>query len=132
MTMAKKYFMLYGTTYAEQHDKVCTYLHWHILQDVQQPVVPNWRQNKLVETPSTCLDQGHTLMYNMKQRANHDIATNCPNIVLLDETKRAALLIDMICSMDMNIVTATTIKHNEYQDLEIAMKKQYKLCKIQT
>eukprot|EP00957_Ditylum_brightwellii_P025959 1963208-Ditylum_brightwellii.AAC.1 len=30
------------------------------------------------------------------------------------------------------MVTATATKHKKYQDLEIAMKKQYKLCKIQT
>eukprot|EP00957_Ditylum_brightwellii_P130858 9982373-Ditylum_brightwellii.AAC.1 len=43
-----------------------------------------------------------------------------------------ALLIDVTCPMDINMVSAATKKHQKYQDLEIAMKKQYKLCKIQT
>eukprot|EP00957_Ditylum_brightwellii_P127649 9735035-Ditylum_brightwellii.AAC.1 len=34
--------------------------------------------------------------------------------------------------MDINMVSAAAKKHQKYCDLEIAMKKQYKLCKIQT
>eukprot|EP00957_Ditylum_brightwellii_P144990 11043022-Ditylum_brightwellii.AAC.1 len=101
--------------------------------DAQQPVVPNcWHHHKSAETPSICLDKGRTLMYNMKQRVEHTIATNHPGIVLLDETKKMALLINMTCPMDVNMVTAAAEKHMKYRDLEIDMKKQYKLRKIQT
>eukprot|EP00957_Ditylum_brightwellii_P138887 10585944-Ditylum_brightwellii.AAC.2 len=34
--------------------------------------------------------------------------------------------------MDVIMVTAAATKHKKYQDLEITMKKKYKLCKIQT
>eukprot|EP00957_Ditylum_brightwellii_P139647 10642932-Ditylum_brightwellii.AAC.1 len=34
--------------------------------------------------------------------------------------------------MDINMVSAAVKKHQKYCDLEIVMKKQYKLCKIQT
>eukprot|EP00957_Ditylum_brightwellii_P124979 9527525-Ditylum_brightwellii.AAC.1 len=125
--------MLQGIKYTEQHDKVCTYLHWCILQDMQQPAVtPNQRQHKAVETPSIYLEEGCTLMYNMTQCMCHAIATNCPNIILLDEKKRTALLSNVPCPMDMNMVIVDAEKHKKYCNLKIAMKKQYQLRKIQT
>eukprot|EP00957_Ditylum_brightwellii_P210013 15364474-Ditylum_brightwellii.AAC.2 len=124
--------MLQGTKYTDCHNKNCTYLHWCILQDVQLPVLPNWHQHKVVKTPSICLEKGRTLMYNMTQQVDHAVATNHPDIVLLDEKKRTALLINVTCHIDVNIVTATVEKHKKYCTLEIAMKKQYKLCKIRT
>eukprot|EP00957_Ditylum_brightwellii_P075869 5765961-Ditylum_brightwellii.AAC.1 len=105
----------------EQHNK-----------GAQRPVVLNWHQHKVVETPLICLETGCTLMYNMTQRVDHAIATNHPDIVLCDENKWTVLLIDVICPMDVNMVTAAATKHKKYQDLDIAIKKQYKLCKIQT
>eukprot|EP00957_Ditylum_brightwellii_P139938 10663678-Ditylum_brightwellii.AAC.1 len=95
-------------------------------------VVPNWRQHKAEATPSICLETGRTLMYNMKQRVGHGVAANCPDIVYLDEGERMALLIDVTCPMDVNMIAAAATKHKKYQDPEIAMKKQHKLCKIQT
>eukprot|EP00957_Ditylum_brightwellii_P178823 13621371-Ditylum_brightwellii.AAC.1 len=71
-------------------------------------------------------------MYNMTQRVNLAIAANQLDLVVLDEQKRTVLLIDVTCPMDINMVTAAVTKHKKYCDLEIAMKKQYKLCKIQT
>eukprot|EP00957_Ditylum_brightwellii_P126219 9622323-Ditylum_brightwellii.AAC.1 len=68
----------------------------------------------------------------MKQRVDHGVAANHPNIVYLDEKKRTALLIDSTCSVDMNMISAAATKHKKYRNLEIAMKEQYKLCKIQT
>eukprot|EP00957_Ditylum_brightwellii_P151638 11547495-Ditylum_brightwellii.AAC.1 len=71
-------------------------------------------------------------MYNMTQRADRTFSANRPDLALLDEEKRTALLIDVTCPMDINMVTVAAKKHKKYRDLEIAMKKQYKLHKIQT
>eukprot|EP00957_Ditylum_brightwellii_P111404 8496709-Ditylum_brightwellii.AAC.1 len=49
-----------------------------------------------------------------------------------DKGKKTTLLIDVTYPMDINMVTAAAKKHQKYHDLEIAMKKQYKLRKIQT
>eukprot|EP00957_Ditylum_brightwellii_P134618 10262957-Ditylum_brightwellii.AAC.2 len=43
-----------------------------------------------------------------------------------------ALLIDVVCPMDVNMNSAAATKHKKYHNIEIAMKKQYTLCKIQT
>eukprot|EP00957_Ditylum_brightwellii_P082755 6291872-Ditylum_brightwellii.AAC.1 len=43
-----------------------------------------------------------------------------------------ALLINVTCPMDVNMFSAAAAKHKKYHNLEIAMKKKYKLCKIQT
>eukprot|EP00957_Ditylum_brightwellii_P015269 1150362-Ditylum_brightwellii.AAC.1 len=71
-------------------------------------------------------------MYNMTQKVNCTVSASHPDLVLLDEEKRTALLIDVTCPMDINMVTAAAKKHKKYRDLKIAMKKQYKLHKIQT
>eukprot|EP00957_Ditylum_brightwellii_P012608 952995-Ditylum_brightwellii.AAC.1 len=121
-----------GTKYTEWHNKVCTYLHWCILKDVQRHVVPNWQQHMAAETPSICLEDGNTLMYNMKQCVYHAVTANRPNIAILDKKKKMALLIIVTCPMDVNMITAAATKHKKCCDLEIAMKKQFHLCKIQT
>eukprot|EP00957_Ditylum_brightwellii_P040948 3100488-Ditylum_brightwellii.AAC.1 len=123
--------MLLGTKYVEHHNKVCRYLHWCILQDKGQTVAPNWHQHKADKTPSICLGVGHTLMYNMIQRVDRAISANHPDLVVLNKEKRTALLFDVTCPMDISMVTAAAKKHKKYCNLEIAMKKQYKLCKIQ-
>eukprot|EP00957_Ditylum_brightwellii_P098134 7476905-Ditylum_brightwellii.AAC.2 len=71
-------------------------------------------------------------MSNMTQRVDCAISVNHPDLIVLDEEKRTALLVDVTCPMDINMVTAAAKKHKKYHDLEIAMKKQYKLCKIQS
>jgi hypothetical protein len=124
--------MLRGTKYVERHDKVCKYLHWCVLQDEGRSVVPNWKQHKAEETPSICLGAGRTLMYDMTQKVDHAISANRPDLVILDEEQKTALLIDVTCLMDINMVSAAAKKHQKYRDLEIAMKKQYNLRKIQT
>eukprot|EP00957_Ditylum_brightwellii_P149221 11363682-Ditylum_brightwellii.AAC.1 len=71
-------------------------------------------------------------MYDMTQKVNHAVSTNRPDLVILDEVKKTALLINITCLMDINMVSAAAKKHQKYHDLEIAMKKQCKLRKIQT
>eukprot|EP00957_Ditylum_brightwellii_P170695 12993004-Ditylum_brightwellii.AAC.1 len=100
--------MLCSTKYTKKHDKVCRYLRWCVLQDEGHQVVPNWRQHKAEETPSICLDTVHTIMYSMIQRVDNAIAANCPDLVVLNKKKRSALLIDVTCPMDINMVTAAT------------------------
>eukprot|EP00957_Ditylum_brightwellii_P038743 2928482-Ditylum_brightwellii.AAC.1 len=71
-------------------------------------------------------------MYDMTQKVNHAVSTNHPDLVILDEKKKAALLINVTYPMDINMISAVAKKHQKYRNLEIAIKKQYKLCKIQT
>ena len=71
-------------------------------------------------------------MYDMTQKVNHAVSANRPDLVILDEEQKTALLIDVTCPMDINMVSAAAKKHQKYRDLEIAMKKQYNLRKIQT
>ena len=94
--------------------------------------MPNWKQHKAEETPSICLGAGRTLMYDMTQKVDHAVSTNRPDLVILDEEQKTALLIDVTCPMEIKMVSAAAKKHQKYRDLEIAMKKQYKLRKIQT
>eukprot|EP00957_Ditylum_brightwellii_P065961 5002415-Ditylum_brightwellii.AAC.1 len=38
--------MLVGTKYTKQHNKICQYLHWCILEDSHIPVNANWQKHK--------------------------------------------------------------------------------------
>eukprot|EP00957_Ditylum_brightwellii_P128050 9766006-Ditylum_brightwellii.AAC.1 len=124
--------MLRGTKYVEHHDKVCKYIHWCVLQDESQSVMPNWKQHKAEETLSICLGAGCTLMYNMTQKVDHAVSINHPDLVILDEDQKTALLIDVTCPVDINMVSTAAKKHQKYRDLKTVMKKQFKLCKFQT
>eukprot|EP00957_Ditylum_brightwellii_P037052 2805304-Ditylum_brightwellii.AAC.1 len=95
--------MLRGTKYVERQDKVYKYLHWCVLQDEGRSVVLNWKQHKAKETPSICLGAGCTLMYDMTQKVDHAVSVNCLDLVILDEVKKTALLIDVTCLMDINM-----------------------------
>eukprot|EP00957_Ditylum_brightwellii_P096582 7355764-Ditylum_brightwellii.AAC.1 len=96
--------ILHGTKYTEHHDKVCTYLHWYILQDNGIPVITNWKQHN----PDSSLFVGdkQTIMHNMKQQIDQPITSNCPNLIILDEDKKTTLLIDVTCPMDANMIKA--------------------------
>eukprot|EP00957_Ditylum_brightwellii_P049774 3774196-Ditylum_brightwellii.AAC.1 len=69
----------------EHHDKACVYLHWCIIPDEDQSIVPNWKQCK---------------------RVNHTVAANHPNLVLFEEQKKTSLFVDVTCPTDVNMVTA--------------------------
>eukprot|EP00957_Ditylum_brightwellii_P004807 366515-Ditylum_brightwellii.AAC.1 len=71
-------------------------------------------------------------MYYMTQKVDHAISANRPDLVILDEEQKTALLINVTCPMDINMVSMAAKKHQKYRDLKIAMKKQYNLRKIQT
>eukprot|EP00957_Ditylum_brightwellii_P096096 7321351-Ditylum_brightwellii.AAC.1 len=75
---------------------------------------------------------GRTLVYAMIQKVDHVVSANRPDLVILDEEKKTALLINVTCPMNINMVFAAVKKHQKYCNLEIAMKKQFKLRKIQT
>eukprot|EP00957_Ditylum_brightwellii_P161698 12310839-Ditylum_brightwellii.AAC.1 len=85
--------------------------------------MPNWRQHKAEQTPSICLGAGRTLMYDMTQKVNHAVSTNRPDLVILDEEKKTALIINVTCLIGINMVSAAAKKHQKYKDLKIAMKK---------
>eukprot|EP00957_Ditylum_brightwellii_P076127 5787168-Ditylum_brightwellii.AAC.1 len=95
--------MPHSTKYVERHNKVYKYLHWCVLQYEGCSVVPNWKQHKAKETPSICLGAGRTLMYDMTQKVDHAVSPNRPDLVILDEVKKTALLINVTCPMDINM-----------------------------
>eukprot|EP00957_Ditylum_brightwellii_P149603 11392041-Ditylum_brightwellii.AAC.1 len=95
--------MLRSTKYVERHNKVYKYLHLCVLQNEGRSVVPNWKQHKAEETPFICLGTGRTLMYDMTQKVDHAVSANYPDIVILDEEKKTALLINVTCPMDINM-----------------------------
>jgi hypothetical protein len=121
---------LAGTKYTERHNQICKYLHWCMMQDNRLPVNPNWHAHK--PSPAICMTDKITLMYDMTQEVDGAAGGNRPDIVLLDEKNKYALLIDVTIPMDINMVKAAAGKYKKYRDLEISMKKQYDLQKVHT
>eukprot|EP00957_Ditylum_brightwellii_P024900 1882902-Ditylum_brightwellii.AAC.1 len=70
-------------------------------------------------------------MYVMTQEVNWASPTNCLGIIILDKNKKTASLIDIICPININISKSAVEKCKKYQYLEIYLKKQQHLKKIQ-
>eukprot|EP00957_Ditylum_brightwellii_P170938 13011003-Ditylum_brightwellii.AAC.1 len=65
--------ILLNSKYKKHHDKICTYLHWCILQDHDVPVFNTWHTHN--PQPATKISDHITLHYNMalEQRSVHPL-----------------------------------------------------------
>eukprot|EP00957_Ditylum_brightwellii_P168659 12837258-Ditylum_brightwellii.AAC.1 len=63
------------------------------------------------------------------RKVDHAVEANCPDLVLPDRKKQSALLIEVSCLTDANMVKKTADKISKYRDLEIDMKKCFLLKK---
>eukprot|EP00957_Ditylum_brightwellii_P041145 3114758-Ditylum_brightwellii.AAC.1 len=96
--------LLVGTKYTERHNKICQYLHWCIMQDNNIPGNPNWQTHK----PKLVMLITNQLLvtYDMTQEAKGAVTANHPDIVILDEKEKKALIIDVKIPMDINMIKA--------------------------
>eukprot|EP00957_Ditylum_brightwellii_P157696 12002891-Ditylum_brightwellii.AAC.1 len=74
------------------------------MQDNNIPVNPNWQQHK--PKPATLTTNQLLVTYDMDQEVEGTVAVNCPDIVILDEKEKKALIIDVMIPMDFNIFKA--------------------------
>eukprot|EP00957_Ditylum_brightwellii_P016058 1209807-Ditylum_brightwellii.AAC.1 len=109
---------LAGTKYTKGHNKICQYLHWCIMQDNKVPVNPNWQWHK--PKPATIITSHLLITYDMTQKVEVTVTANLPDIVILDEKRKKALIIDITIPMDINMIKAAASKYKKYRDLEIA------------
>eukprot|EP00957_Ditylum_brightwellii_P102856 7837927-Ditylum_brightwellii.AAC.1 len=96
--------LLAGTKYTEQHNKICQYLHWCIMQDNNVHVNPIWQRHK--KKPVTLITNQWLVTYDMTQEVEGAVVTNCPDIVILDEKEKKAPIIDVMIPMDINMIKA--------------------------
>eukprot|EP00957_Ditylum_brightwellii_P049562 3759182-Ditylum_brightwellii.AAC.1 len=107
--------LLEGTKYIEQHDKICQYLHWCIMQDNNVPVNPNWQWHKT--RPVTLITNQLLVTNDMTQEVESVVAANCPDIVILDEKEKKALIIDGMIAIDINMIKAAAGKYKNIKTL---------------
>eukprot|EP00957_Ditylum_brightwellii_P031595 2395913-Ditylum_brightwellii.AAC.1 len=119
--------MLFNSKYKKCHDKICTYLHWCILQDHYVPVSNTWHTHD--PHPATEISYHITLHYDMTLEVDYGVGTNFRAIVIWDLAKKCASFIDVTVPMNINMVKAAAGKYKKYWDLEIAYKKEFQLQK---
>eukprot|EP00957_Ditylum_brightwellii_P111936 8536421-Ditylum_brightwellii.AAC.1 len=83
---------------------MCQYLHWCIMQDNNIPVNPNWQWHK--PKPVTLITNQLLITYDMIQEMERTVAVNRPDIIILDEKEKKALIIDVTFPMDINRIKA--------------------------
>eukprot|EP00957_Ditylum_brightwellii_P005905 448068-Ditylum_brightwellii.AAC.1 len=91
-----------GTKYTGQHNKICQYLHWCIIQDYNVAVNPNWWKHK--PKPATLISDQLLVTYNMTQEVDTTVKANRPDTIVLDEKECRDLIIDVTVPMDINMI----------------------------
>eukprot|EP00957_Ditylum_brightwellii_P182029 13867775-Ditylum_brightwellii.AAC.1 len=70
-----------------------------------------------------------TIMWNKTILNEMPVYANQPDSVLLEEGQSCMHLIEISILLDANIVSKNEDKHTKYCKLEIAFKKNHKLCR---
>eukprot|EP00957_Ditylum_brightwellii_P193944 14770180-Ditylum_brightwellii.AAC.1 len=76
------------------------------MQDNNVPDNPNWQKHE--PKPATLITNQLLVTYDMTQKVEHEVAANCPDIVILDEKEKKALIIDITIPMSINTMKAAT------------------------
>ena len=121
--------ILAGTKYTTRHDRIGTYIHWSILKDIGVEVSDEWYKH----IPKTTVQyKDTTIMWDKEILTDKKVQANRPDITIHDRKKQSAILIDVSVPNDKNIIAKTAEKLMKYRDLEIEIKKCWKLKKVKT
>ena len=107
-----------------RHDHVGQYLHWKICQAYNFDTPENWYEHKpdpVVECDNV------TILWDFPVNTDRNISANRPDIIVKDRNKGSCLLIDMSIPTDRNISSKEFDKLSKYKDLEIDIRKMWKL-----
>ena len=120
---------LAGSKYTNRHDKLGTYVHWTILKDLGINVCDEWFKH----VPEKVVESGETIiMWDYAIITDKKVGANRPDITIHDRKEKKVILIDFSVPYDMNIVEKTAEKITKYRDLEIEIKKCWKLNNVIT
>ena len=119
---------LASNKYTNRHNKVGTYIHWSILRDLGIKVCNEWFRH----TPEKVVEHGKsTIMWDVPITTDKKVGANRPDITIHDREKNKALLIDFSVPYDTNIILKTAEKLTKYKELEIELKKCWKLTSVE-
>eukprot|EP00957_Ditylum_brightwellii_P175500 13361895-Ditylum_brightwellii.AAC.1 len=74
------------------------------MQGNNVPANPNLQQHK--PKPVTLINNHLSITYDTTQEVEGAVAANPPDIVILDEKEKKALIIDITIPMDINMIKA--------------------------
>ena len=118
--------MLAGTQYLHRHNQVAKYLHWNILRDIGVDTTNSWLDHK----PKEITTKGKkNILWDSYIKTDKKVGHNKPDVIIHDEEKRECILIDVAIPVCQNIVKKEAEKITKYRDLEIELKKCWKLEK---
>ena len=99
------------------------------MKDLNVNVCDEWFKHE----PEKVVESGETVvMWDYPITTAKKVGANRPDIVIHDRKEKKAVLIDFSVPYDTNIVEKTAEKITKYRDLEIEIKKCWKLDKVIT
>ena len=121
--------MLASNLYTNRHNKIASYIHWCILNDIGAPTEKLWYKHK----PTHSIDKNnHTIMWDLPIITDARVPHNQPDIIIHDRTKKTCLIIDIAVPQEINVIKKTAEKIRKYKQLEIEIQRCWNLQRVQT
>ena len=120
--------VLAKTEYLYRHDKIATYIHWLLCKKYGIRTEEQWFKHR----PETVKENNEvTILWDMSIHTDRELSANRPDIVVKDHQVKSCHLIDISVPSDKNTSLKTSEKLAKYKDLEIEIKRMWKM-KTQT
>ena len=108
--------------YLARHNNVCKFVHHAILKDYEIPCGDNW----FAHTPKEVILQKNVeVVYDQVIHTSRPIGANRPDLVVKDMSKKKALIIDIACPNDINVIPKESEKISKYQPLCAELRKMW-------
>ena len=121
--------MLADTKYTTRYERVCTYVHWCLLNELGVKTCDEWYKH-IPKESTECDDV--TVMWDLTIQTDAHIPANRPDITIHDRKNKYATFIDISIPNDVNVIKKTAEKLVKYRDLEIEVQKCWGLRKVKT
>lgn len=109
--------------YIQRHDKLCTYLHWKICDQLNIPTEETqWYKHK---PESVVRNDRYTVLYNEQVHTDRMISANKPDIIIKDKQNKQCQLIDVAIPADHNLIQKEAEKMLKYRDLSIEISRMW-------
>ena len=106
--------------YLSRHNNVCRFIHHSILKAYGIPCGDNW----FTHSPKEVVLQNNVeVVYDQTLQTARPIGANRPDIVVRDLSSKKALVIDIACPNDINVIVKEAEKISKYQSLCAELRK---------
>jgi hypothetical protein len=123
--------VLAPTEYMHRHNRIGTYIHWHICKYYDIDNIPeHWYDHE----PEMVTSKGNsvTILWDFPIQTDRTILANRPDIVVKDQENKVCHMIDVTVPIDKNICKKKVEKLSKYKDLEIEIHRMWGLKTIIT